>query len=409
MTKVLMVTSSYPLFPGDGTAPFIEEIARSLVARGHQVDLVLPAHPRLARAAEPGLRFFPFPYAPMESLKVWGFAQSMNADRGFKWKTLLVAPFAARATARAVRLRLQAESYDVVHAHWVVPGGVLSFRAARAAGTAFMMSLHGSDVFAAEGNALVGLLARRAFRAAGAVTACSSDLRARALKLGARAESTKTVPYGVDAPFFNPEPASSPEQISAMRERLGVSTGQVLVIAVGRLVEKKGFATLVDAVAGRAELHVALVGDGDLDKDLRARAASAGSSVTLAGRFSRHEIKQALECADIVAVPSVVDSRGNVDGLPNALLEGMAAGRAIVASRVAGIPDVIENGLEGILVPPKNPDALREALVDLAQDQRRRIELGNAALLKVRRDLTWDRAAATIEDCYAQAQALAKH
>ena len=63
-----MVTSSYPLFDGDGTAPFIEEIARSVVARGHQVDMVLPAHPKLKRAEEPGLRFFPFSYAPVPSV-----------------------------------------------------------------------------------------------------------------------------------------------------------------------------------------------------------------------------------------------------------------------------------------------------------------------------------------------------
>ena len=82
--KILMVTSSYPLFEGDGTAPFIEEIARSVAARGHQVDVVLPAHPKFERIDEPRLRFFPFPYAPVPGLGVWGYAQSMDADRGFK-------------------------------------------------------------------------------------------------------------------------------------------------------------------------------------------------------------------------------------------------------------------------------------------------------------------------------------
>ena len=70
--KVLMVTSSYPLFEGDGTAPFIEAIARSVAARGHQVDMILPAHPRLKRNEEHGVRFFPFSYAPLPSLNVWG-------------------------------------------------------------------------------------------------------------------------------------------------------------------------------------------------------------------------------------------------------------------------------------------------------------------------------------------------
>lgn len=406
--KVLMVTSSYPLFPGDGTAPFIEEIARGVAARGHRVDIVLPAHPRLSRDHETGLRFFPFDYAPLPALRVWGYAQSMNADRGFKWKTLLAVPFAALATSRAVARRLTSESYDVVHAHWVVPGGVLSRGPALAAKTPLVISLHGSDVFAAERSSLVGFQARRAFRAAGSVTACSSDLRDRALTLGARASVTRTVPYGVDARFFRGEAPLSEERRVAMRKRLGVSPSQTLVVAVGRLVEKKGFTYLIEALGREPQMHAALVGDGDLHAALRARTEASQSSVTLAGRFSREEIRDALECADIVAVPSVVDTMGNVDGLPNALLEAMAAGKAIVASRVAGIPDVVSDGVEGVLVPPHDAASLKDALLRLARDSGRRAALGDAARLKVSRDLTWERVAATIEDCYVQAQALAK-
>lgn len=404
--KVLMITSSYPLFPGDGTAPFIEEIARGVVARGHTVDIVLPAHPRLSRPAEPGLRFFPFAYAPHKALNVWGYAQSLKADRGFKGGTLLVAPFAALATRLSVARRLRAESYDVVHAHWVVPGGILSYAVARAARRPFVISLHGSDVFAAERNALVGRLAARAFASAGAVTACSSDLRSRAICLGSREERTATVPYGVDAAFFRaPGPAFDRE---AMRRRLGVGQGQTLVVAVGRLVEKKGFAHLVEAAGGLARIHVALIGDGDLARDLARDGAAHGASLTLAGRFSRDDIRNALHAADILAVPSVIDSKGNVDGLPNALLESMAAGGAIVASRVAGIPDVMTDGVEGVLVEPGSASALRSALVSLADDAARRQVLGRAAAEKVSRDLTWDRVAATLEESYVRATALAQ-
>lgn len=406
--KILMVTSSYPLFEGDGTAPFIEEIARGLAARGHQVDIVLPAHPMLNRNKEPGLRFFPFAYAPLPSFNVWGYALSMTADRDLKWKTVLVAPFAILATSRAVTKRLKAESYDVVHAHWVVPGGFLSRGPAVAAGIPLVVSLHGSDVFGAERSALVGRAARRTLATAGAVTACSSDLRDRALRLGAKAEETRLVPYGVDARFFRSGDPLPADQRAAMRSRLGVSPARMLVVAVGRLVEKKGFAHLIQAAGDAPDLHVAIIGDGDLDSDLKGRSQALRASVTLAGRFSRVEIRDALECADIVSVPSVIDSRGNVDGLPNTLLEAMAAGKAIVASRIAGIPDVVTDGVEGVLVPPGDAASLREALIGLARDPQRRKALGEAAWSRVNRDLTWDRVASTFEECYVQAQALAK-
>jgi glycosyltransferase involved in cell wall biosynthesis len=406
--KVLMVTSSYPLFEGDGTAPFIEEIARGVVARGHQVDLILPAHPKFTRKDEPGLRFFPFSYAPFASFNVWGYAQSLNADRGFKGKTLLVAPFAALATSRAVNRRLRAEGYELVHAHWVVPGGVLSRRASATAGKPLVISLHGSDVFAAERSLLIGMAARRALETAAAVTACSSDLRDRAIALGARRETTRTVPYGVDTAFFGRVGSDAGGPGEGMRLRLGVSPGQTLIVAVGRLVEKKGFAHLIEAMGGMPELHLAIVGDGDLHADLENKARAAHASVTLAGRFSRTETRDALHCADVVAVPSVVDSNGNVDGLPNVLLEAMAAGKALVASRVAGIPDVVSDGAEGILVPPGNPALLREALRRLANDAPLRQTLGENAASRAGRELTWSRVASTLEDCYVQAQALAK-
>ena len=403
-----MVTSSYPLFEGDGTAPFIEEIARGVTGLGHQVDIVLPAHPKWKRNDEPSLSFYPFSYAPRPWLNVWGYAQSLNADRGFKWKTLLVAPFAARATSRAVRERLKALSYDIVHAHWVVPGGVLSRSPAVSAHKPLVVSLHGSDVFAAERNALVGLAARRTFTSARAVTACSSDLRNRAIGLGARSEDTRTVPYGVDASFFASEGSSSHDQRAAMRRRLGVSPRQTLVLGVGRLVEKKGFAHLIEAVAQAPNLHLAIIGDGDLRSDLLAQSEAARASVTLAGRFSRLEIRDALQCADVVAVPSIVDSSGNVDGLPNVLLEAMASGKAVVATRVAGIPDVVRDNVEGILVPPKDAVSLRAALALLAGDPVRRAGLGEAAARRVSLDFTWGTVARTLEECYVQAQALAK-
>jgi glycosyltransferase involved in cell wall biosynthesis len=285
---------------------------------------------------------------------------------------------------------------------------VLSRKPAVAAQKPLVISLHGSDVFAAERSRLVGRAARRAFAAAGAVTACSSDLRDRAIALGARAETTRTVPYGVDASFFSDRGSLSDDRREAMRRRLGASSTQTLVVAVGRLVEKKGFAHLIEAIGDSAQLHVALVGDGDLQEDLQARTRASRASVTLAGRFSRSETRDALQCADIVAVPSVVDSKGNVDGLPNVLLEAMAAGKAIVASRVAGIPDVVRDGVEGLLVPPRDPAALREALRGLAANAGLRAELGARAALRVQRELTWERVASTLEEAYVQAQALAK-
>ncbi len=395
--KVLMLTSSYPKFPGDVTAPFIESIARGVAARGHAVDVVLPHHPDLRRGACEPVRFFPYRYAP-DRLSLWGYAQSMAADVRVRKRMYLILPLVALALRRVVAERLGAERYDVLHAHWVVPSAVLVTDLARSHAIPLVVSLHGSDVFVAERLAPAGRLARSALQAAGAITACSRDLHERALRLGAPAARTRTLPYGVDVAAFSPGPATT-----EMRERLGARPEELLVLAFGRLVEKKGFRHLIEAAASVPGVRVAIAGQGDLRGELEALARDTRAPVVFAGVLEREDMASALGTADVAVVPSVVDRAGNVDGLPNALLEAMAAGRAVVASRVAGIPDVVADGENGLLVPTRDVPALAAALVRLRDDAALRERLGRSARSTVTEALSWDAAARAFEDCYRQA------
>ncbi|HLA77081.1 MAG TPA: glycosyltransferase family 4 protein, partial [Vicinamibacteria bacterium] len=399
--NVLMVTSSYPKFPGDVTAPFIESIARAVAARGHRVDVLLPHHPELKRDQDEPVRFFPYRYAPGDRFNLWGYAQSLEADVRVRRRVYLLAPLVALALRRALGQRLVASRYDVVHAHWVVPNAAMIADQVRASRTPFVVSLHGSDVFLAEKLGLAGALAFRAFAAAGAVTACSSDLRRRALALGALAGRTRTVPYGVDLADFSPERSGG-----SIRERLGVPGGSLLVLAFGRLVEKKGFRYLVEAASSIPGIHVVVAGEGDLRGDLTRLAAERQAPVSFPGALDREAMAAALAEADIAVVPSVVDRAGNLDGLPNALLEALAAGRPVVASRLAGIPDVVEDGVNGLLVPEKDAGALAAALSWLAGDPGLRARLGGAARAYAESRLSWAAVAAAFEECYAQAAAL---
>lgn len=392
-----MLTSSYPKFPGDVTAPFIESIARALVARGHGVDVVLPHHPELRRRADEPVRFFPYRYAP-DRLSRWGYAQSMAADVRVRRRMYLLLPFVAIALRRLVAERLTAERYDVLHVHWVVPSAALVTDLARSHAIPLVVSLHGSDVFVAERLRPAGWLARAALQAAGAVTACSRDLQERALRLGAPAARTRTLPYGVDVAAFAPGTTAA-----GMRERLGARPDELLVLAFGRLVEKKGFRYLIEAAARLPGVRVAIAGEGDLRGELEALALQARAPVAFAGALEREAMAAALLAADVAVVPSVVDRAGNVDGLPNALLEAMAAGRAVVASRIAGIPDVVNDGVNGLLTTPRDVDAIAAALQQLRDDPMLRERLGRAAHVTVAETLSWDAAARALEDCYRQA------
>jgi len=399
--NVLMVTSSYPKFPGDVTAPFVEAMALALAARGHEIDVVLPHHPELRRGENEPVRFFPYRYAPSDAWSLWGYAQSLEADVRVRPAIYLLAPFVALSLRNAVGARLLAARYDVVHVHWVVPNAALVADIARRHAAPLVISLHGSDVFLAERLPLAGLLARMAFADAGSITACSGDLRSRSLALGASPEHTHTVPYGVDVEAFSPQ-----GDARGVRERLGVPRDAVMVLAVGRMVEKKGFRYLVEAAARTDGAHFVLAGDGTLRDELAAHARRLRAPVTLTGNLDRAGVAAALAAADIAVVPSIVDSAGNVDGLPNALLEALAAGCAVVATRVAGIPDIVQDGVHGVLVPQKDPEALAAALRLLVREPETRERLGRAARRLATERLSWDATAKAFENCYGEAAAL---
>ncbi len=378
-----MITSSYPKHAGDGTSPFIGYLAESIAAHsGCEIDVVLPEHPELVvDRAGTRARLHPYRYAPTAAWSLWGYAASLDADRAVKSRVFLLAPFALLAgLIRALRITRR-RPLDVVHAHWVLPNGPIGALTAWLRGVPLVVSLHGSDMYLAERGPWLGWVARQVFRRASQVVACSENLRDRAIRLGAPARATHTIPYGVDLARFRPDAASR----AWLRERLGIGAADPVVLAVGRLVGKKGFEVLVRAwpavIAARPGARLVIAGDGDLREELGEQARSAGcaSSVSFVGAVRHDEIPRFYAGSDVVAIPSVQDEGGNVDGLPNVLMESLASGAAVVATRVGGIPHVVEDGVNGVLVEPHDVAALGAALVRLLADPGMARRLGEAA------------------------------
>jgi glycosyltransferase involved in cell wall biosynthesis len=398
---VVMIATSYPRFPGDGVGSFMEPIAKRVAARGHDVHLVAPWHPRLRRqAVEDGVFFHFFRYAPA-SLSVFGYASGMRADTELRAVAWAVAPLALASGIWKARRVATKRRATVVHAHWVIPGGVIG--AAASGRLPLVVSLHGSDVFVAERHRALGGAARAVFARAAWVTACSDDLRARAIALGAADARSETVPYGVDTIRFAPDPAARRE----VRETLRLGDGPV-VFAAGRLVHKKGFEFLIEAATRLAarfpSLQVLIAGDGDLGPALADRAGRGGHRVRLLGNQPQDRIARLAAAADVIAVPSVHDAAGNVDGLPNFALEALASGTPVVASAVGGLPQAIEDGLTGRLVPERDAAALAAAIGDLLRQPDAAAQMGRWARQRIERDFGWDRVAERFEHAYDRAQ-----
>jgi glycosyltransferase involved in cell wall biosynthesis len=228
-------------------------------------------------------------------------------------------------------------------------------------------------------------------RRAACVVACNRDVAREFEGSGAR---LTVVPHGVDLQRFAPRREPSPSTFT--------------MLAVGRLVEKKGFHVLVDA-ASRLEFpwHLRIVGDGPERERLASQARAAGVSecITFCGPLTHDWLPLEYARADVVVVPSVRDAAGDRDGLPNVVLEAMATGAAVVATDAGAIESVVRDSLTGLVVPAGDAGALTRALVVLAASPDTRQRLGVAARAAVERDFDAERCTRTFASVLREAYA----
>ena len=405
--RVLHLATTYPLHEADSSAAFVEALVEALCRRGHEMHVLLPDHSRL-QLQRPHRRavLHAFRTTPMKRWHPWGYAQALTADRALRWDAYAATPFAAASAVRALRRILHRDPFDLVHAHWLLPAAPIVAAALRGRNLPMVVSCHGSGVFLAEKRAWAAGAARWGLRRAAALTACSEDLARRVAAFGAGPQP-QWIPYGVVVERFRPhEPAARAAERRAFGERFGLSPEAPWVLAVGRLVYKKGFEHLVRAMAPvrctvpAAQLVIA--GDGPLRDELLRAAAGSGvaEAVHLVGAVSHADLPALYAAADVVAVPSVHGPGGNVDGLPNVFLEGLASGTAVVATRVGGIPDIGRDGDTVALVEEGDIEALGTTIGALLRDDARRAALGAAARADALARLDWDRVAARFEQLY---------
>jgi glycosyltransferase involved in cell wall biosynthesis len=401
---LLFLTQTYPRFAADTAGPFIRELARALVRAGDSVRVLVP-HAAGVRDAwdDDGVEVIAFRYAPV-AFEVLGYGRSLAADERVRLRAGAAAPLYLLGARRALEREQRRRPADLVQAHWLVPnaiaavGPVSAQRRRRAA--AFAVGVHGSDVFLAE-RRLARPLVRRALADCDVLTGCSGELVARACALGLPPERSRVIPYGVDVATFAPDPARR----IAWRRRLGIPDDAPLLLGLGRMATKKGFQVLVPELAALLAAvpaaHVVLAGDGDLLAPLRHAAVPLAGRVHFPGTVYRDALPDLFRAADVFTLPAVHDGKGNVDGLPNVILEAMASGLPVVATAVSGIPLAVRDGQEGLLVAEGDGAALRQALADLLADPERARALGAAARARAVAELTWEAVAARYREAYA--------
>jgi glycosyltransferase involved in cell wall biosynthesis len=273
--------------------------------------------------------------------------------------------------------RMAADGVEHVHAHFASHPAAVAWVIHRLAGIPYSFTAHGSDLHR-DRHMLAEKVTQAAFVVA--ISRYNRDVIVRECGAGATAK-VAVIHCGVDTRRFEPAPVNGGRP---SRESLEV-------FCIGTLHEVKGQRYLIEACRRLAARGVPFtchfVGDGPDQQELMQHAVQAGIAdrVRFLGRLTQEEVRAALRRSDVVAAPSVPTRNGRREGIPVALMEAMACGVPVVASRISGIPELIEDGTSGLLVEPRDSDGLADALERLRDPSLSR-RLGAAGRLKVERE-----------------------
>lgn len=366
--RVLVFTTAYPnhVWPNQGV--FVKERITRLAQRPDCVVKVVA----------------PVPYFP--SLKInwrWAYSQVVRREKieGVevfhprypmipKVGMSLYALQMFAASLPAVRRLRESFDFDLISAHTVYPDGLAGVLLGRVTKRPVVVSARGSDLNLLPRFAIPRRLIQATLRRADHIVAVCEALKRVVGELDVELDKVSVVPNGVDPDKFFPLP------MAEARHKLGTPGGRI-VLSVGELIPRKGFELLIDAVAclteeGLSDLHLFIVGEGTMRKELEALIRKRGvqEHVRLVGEIPHRDLYLWYNAADVFCLLS---SR---EGYPNVVLESLACGTPVVGSAVWGIPEILTSDEVGILTerdPLSIQQALREALGRRWQSDRIRV------------------------------------
>jgi glycosyltransferase involved in cell wall biosynthesis len=366
--RVLLLNYEFPPL-GGGAAPVTEHLSKALGKSGHSFDLVTMGFRGLPAEEKVG---------PIHVYRVPCRRKKKELST-----TLEMFSFLRPAWKKANAL-IAKNKYDLIHCHFIIPTGVIAWRLSKKHGIPYIISTHGSDIpcYNPDRFQLMHKLLlpfwRTIVRNAKRVLTPSESLRQLVLKSwNGSQDKIKAIHWGID---ISPAPKGKKEN---------------RIVFAGRLFDRKGAGTLVDA-ALKMNLNgweVAIVGDGPQRAELEAKS-KGNAHIKFYGWMPREKLQKLYEQSRIFAFVSTAESFGLV------LAEAMAAEMAVITSNETACPEVV--GDAGIIIPAKDPEALRETLESLMSDAKKIAALGKLGRKRVLETFTWEKCAKEYDLIYRQ-------
>lgn len=357
--KLLITASTFPRWDNDTEPRFILDYAKEMT-QYFEVHVLVPM--AIGAKEEETLegvtihRFHYFPVHRLETLCYPGAIVPRIKERKIR---ILLVPFLLLALRRSVKK--YSKKVDIVHAHWLIPQGIVQSTVKK---IPFIVTGHGGDVTSLN-MWPINILKRNALEKASFITAVSGALYDN---IQAMYENDKTsiIPMGCDTKAFSPE-----NKI----ENFFKQGDKKAILFVGRLAEKKGLTYLIEAMKKVDNAILYVVGKGDLEQQLKQQALEMGDRVVFLGAKTHQELPMIYASADLFVAPSITAADGDKEGFGLVIIEAMASGVPVVASKSGGIVDIISDRENGILCEEKNINELTSAINEIMNNEEMRAKL----------------------------------
>lgn len=378
-SHILVVTSVYPLSSTtDRHGSFVHETVLHLRSPDLRFTVFAPAFKGLKHQILEGINVHRFRYAPKQF-------ENLTHGEGAPTKIqnpfyILVAALYIVAGTWQMFWLCRRDRPDLIHVHWPFPHGLMAFPSSKLLGIPMVFTFHGAELLLARKFDFVAKILRWLLPIAKGVTANSSFTQKLIQQL--YPVEVSIIPYGLT---IEPKPPKSrpPGELPKL-------------LYAGRLIERKGVKYLLHAFAqvlAKQPARLRIVGDGILRPELEALCQSLGiaGQVDFLGFVPNESLADEYATCDLFVLPSIVDRKGDTEGLGIVMIEAMAHAKPVVASAVGGVIDVIQSGTTGLLVPEKDPEALAAAILDLLEHPDRATQLGRNGLEDVQIRFGWSR------------------
>lgn len=362
--RIALVTSGFPRFPGDFPGNFIFDLARSMVQQGVEAHVLAPHDTGCPEGEErEGVVIHRFRYVPhgVRPALCYGSGIPDNLKRSLAaW--CQVPAYSVSLLLAISRLVRQAK-IDVINSHWLLMQGLAAAVLRNRLGIPHLCTVHAGELSLLPRMPFGRQVAAFTVRHSDRLICVSTRTRRRLEELLQAPVDATVMPMGIRADAFQNKSLTR----ETARKAVGVRAEKALLF-VGRLAEKKGVGYLIQALPGLrslwAGLELWIIGTGHEENRLRAQAQEFGvnEAVRFAGRVANKDLPTYYRAADVLVLPSIISATGDEEGMPVVLLEALAAGCPVVATRTGGTPELIRDGENGFLVEPADPDSLADGI-----------------------------------------------